>query len=225
MTSKQQATTKPTGTRERATASPPADAVQALLQAARQILESEGLPALSVRRVAEAAGCTTMQVYSRFGGKDGLLQALFDEGFEALASAQQAVPLTLPPAERVRLLCRQYLTLASERPHHYALMLGAHSGDFDPPRESRERALATLVHLVEAVERAWPPAPGRHERAEDVAQQIFAFCHGWATLSAARLIDGSRVGAVDRAVAALLESSRDAASHDPVVRAEGDQGC
>jgi AcrR family transcriptional regulator len=183
-----------------------ADAAHALLHAARQIFESEGLPALSVRRVAEAAGCTTMQVYSRFGGKDGLLQALFDEGFEALARAQQAVPATLPPAERVRRLCRQYLRIAAERPHHYALMLGAHSGDFAPPRESRERAMATLTHLVEAVERALQPAPGRHQRAEEVAHQILAFCHGWAMLGAAGLIDGSRLAVVDRAISALIES-------------------
>jgi AcrR family transcriptional regulator len=216
----QRASRKPISPRHRSAASPSADAVHALLRAARQILESEGLPALSVRRVAEAAGCTTMHVYSRFGGKDGLLQALFDEGFDALASAQHAVPLTLPPAERVRLLCRQYLNLASERPHHYALMLGAHSGDFDPPRESRERAMATLMHLVEAVERALPPAPRRHERAEEVAHQIFAFCHGWATLRAARLIDGSRITAVDSAVSALIESNPDGASPDRAVHAE-----
>jgi AcrR family transcriptional regulator len=216
----QRASRTPVGPRHRSAASPPADAVHALLQAARQILEAEGLPALSVRRVADAAGCTTMQVYSRFGGKDGLLQALFDEGFEALARAQQAVPLTLPPAERVRLLCRQYLRLASERPHHYALMLGAHSGHFDPPRESRERALATLSHLVEAVARALPLAPGRAARAEEVAHQIFAFCHGWATLAAARLIDGSRITAVDRAISALMEAAPDAASPEPAGRAE-----
>jgi len=144
-----------------------------------------------------------MQVYSRFGGKDGLLQALFDEGFDALAAAQSAVPRSLPPAERVRRLCREYLRIAAERPHHYALMLGANSGEFDPPRQSRERALATLAHLVEAVENALPPTPDRDRRAREVAHQILAFCHGWATLSATRLVDGSR-SVVDRAISALL---------------------
>lgn len=187
--------------------SPTADAAaEALLAAARRIFEAEGLPALSVRRVADAAGCTTMQVYSRFGGKDGLLQALFDEGFEALASAQRAVPATLPAAERVRRLCRAYLGIAAARPHHYALMLGSHSGDFTPSRESRERAMGTLAHLVDAVRNALPPAPGRRQRAEDVARQILAVCHGWATLGASRVIDGSRLEVVDRAVFALLEA-------------------
>lgn len=179
-------------------------ATTALLAAAREIFEAGGLPALSVRRVAEAAGCTTMQVYSRLGGKDGLLQALFDEGFEALSSAQQAVPKALPAAERVRRLCHEYLRIAAERPHHYALMLGAHSGDFKPPQASHERALATLAHLVDAVGHALPPTHDREQRASEVAHQILAFCHGWAMLSATRLVDGSRTIVIDRAVAALL---------------------
>jgi len=189
-------------------AAPSDDVAGALLSAARQIFESEGLPALSVRRVAQAAGCTTMQVYSRYGGKDGLVQALFDEGFEALAAAQRAVPASLPPAERVRRLCHEYLRIAAERPHHYALMLGAHSGDFQPPMESGERALATLNHLVAAVGNALPQATDRDQRAREVAHQILAFCHGWAMLSATPLLDEARaVVVVDEAISALLGSS------------------
>lgn len=192
-------------------ASPPPDsrasadpATTALLAAAREIFEAGGLPALSVRRVAEAAGCTTMQVYSRLGGKDGLLQALFDEGFESLSSAQQGVSRALPAEERVRRLCHAYLRIAAERPHHYALMLGAHSGEFKPPQASRARALATLAHLVDAVSHALPPTDEREQRAREVAHQILAFCHGWAMLSATGLVDGSRTLVIDRAVAALL---------------------
>ena len=188
-----------------ATAESVDDAAAALLTAARRIFEADGLPALSVRRVAEEAGCTTMQVYSRYGGKDGLLQALFDEGFAALAAAQGAVPVSLPPAERVRRLCREYLRIAAERPHHYALMLGSHSGVFEPPEESRKCAFATLTHLVEAVRRALPSTPDQEARAHEVAHQILALCHGWATLSATRLIDGLRADVVDEAVAALLD--------------------
>jgi AcrR family transcriptional regulator len=206
MKSAQRTAKTPADPRQRS-AAPSDDVAAALLSAARQIFESYGLLALSVRRVAEAAGCTTMQVYSRYGGKDGLLQALFDEGFEALATAQQAVPASLPPAERVRRLCREYLRIAAERPHHYALMLGAHSGDFQPPVESRERALATLTNLVEAVGNALPQTTDRDQRAREVANQILAFCHGWAMLSASQLLDGARTVVVDEAISALLGSS------------------
>lgn len=187
-----------------ATAESVDDATAALLSAARRIFETDGLPALSVRRVAEEAGCTTMQVYSRYGGKDGLLQALFDEGFAALAAAQGAVPVSLLPAERVRRLCREYLRIAAERPHHYALMLGSHSGVFEPPEESRRRAFSTLTHLIEAVARALPSIHDQQARAREVAHQILALCHGWATLSATGLHAGLSCEVVDQAVAALL---------------------
>ena len=104
--------------------------------AVRRVFEDYGLPALSVRRVAEGAGCTTMPVYSRYGGKEGLLQALLDEGFAALAATQGAVPVSLPPAERVRRLRREYLRIAAERPHHYALILRSQGGHPGRPRKA-----------------------------------------------------------------------------------------
>lgn len=179
----------------------------ALLTAAREIFENGGLPALTVRRVAMAAGCTTMQVYSRYNGKNGLVQALFDEGFTALANAQQSVPHALPAAERVRQLCREYLRIAAEKPSHYALMLGGHSGDFQPAKESGDRAMATLTTLIEAVARALPNTSNKDARAKDVAHQILALCHGWAMLSATPLVDGSRTDVIDQAIASLLNWS------------------
>ena len=167
-----------------------------------------GLPGLSLRRIAEAAGCTTMQVYSRFQGKDGLLQALFDEGFEVLAAAQRAVPLSMPADKRVQELCRAYLHIAAEHPQHYALMLGGHSADFKPPKESQDRAMATLDHLIEAVANALPSGRDQARHASVVAHQILAFCHGWATLSAIGITDKNNIDAIDRAVTALLAGAK-----------------
>src|SRR5262249_643633 len=44
----------------------------ALLETAERIVDSEGLEALTVRRVAEGAGTSTRAVYSVYGSKDGL---------------------------------------------------------------------------------------------------------------------------------------------------------
>lgn len=188
--------------------SPPDKSALALLGAARQLLETEGLPALTVRRVADAAGCTTMQVYSRFGGKEGLLRALFDEGFALLAEAQEAVPSSLPPAERVWQLCGRYLSVARQHPHHYALMLGGHSAEFEPPPESRERAMRTLMHLVDAVEQALPASPRRRGQAELTARQLVAFCHGWAMLAPMGLVDPAEDHtSAEQVVRALLDAA------------------
>ena len=70
---------------------------QALLTAARDLLASESPTALTVRRIAAAAGVGTMNVYSRFGGKDGVLDELFGDGLRRLDEQMAAAPSTTDP--------------------------------------------------------------------------------------------------------------------------------
>jgi AcrR family transcriptional regulator len=154
----------------------------ALLDATRDIFVNEGIKGLSVRRVAQQAGCTTMAVYSRFGGKDGLLGALFDEGFDRLSAAQQNVNADLPATERVLALCQAYRHTAQQFPHHYALMLGQFSGEHQPSPDSSAKAMATLQCLTEAVAACVSPGKNRSVRAAEIAHRLFAYCHGWVCL-------------------------------------------
>ena len=71
---------------------PGRDTREALLAAAHDLLATEGAGALTVRRIAAAAGMSTMNVYSRFGGKDGVLDELFVDGFRRLAETMEASP-------------------------------------------------------------------------------------------------------------------------------------
>lgn len=68
-----------------------------LLAAAEGLLALGGVEALSVRRLAEAAGTTPRAIYSLFGSMDGLLQALFREAFHALSADLDALPVTDDP--------------------------------------------------------------------------------------------------------------------------------
>src|SRR4029453_19422854 len=70
----------------------------ALLAAAERILAEEGLQALSLRRLAEAADTTTRAVYSLFGNKDGLIVALSQRAFALLGAAIAELPATPDPA-------------------------------------------------------------------------------------------------------------------------------
>jgi AcrR family transcriptional regulator len=70
----------------------------ALLEAAERIVESDGVDALSVRRLADEAGTTTRAVYSLFGSKDGLVVALGTRAFELLRAQIEALPVTADPA-------------------------------------------------------------------------------------------------------------------------------
>jgi AcrR family transcriptional regulator len=185
---------------------PAPDSANALLDATRDIFVNEGIKGLSVRRVAQQAGCTTMAVYSRFGGKEGLLGALFDEGFDRLLDAQRAVDAGLPAAARVSALCRAYRHTAQQFPHHYALMLGQFSGEHQPSPDSSAKAMATLQCLTDAVAACLRPAKTRSARAVEIANRLFAYCHGWVCLERVGFFGESSQSdqAFDGGVSALL---------------------
>ncbi len=71
----------------------------ALLGAAERIIGEEGLPALSVRGLADAVGTSTRAVYSLFGSKDGLVIALGSQAFNMLKAAMDALPVTDDPTQ------------------------------------------------------------------------------------------------------------------------------
>ena len=77
---------------------PPERTAAALLDAAERIVEAEGVAALTLRHVADAAGTTTRAVYSVFGAKDGLLVALGVRAFDLLGTNVRAAPTTDDPA-------------------------------------------------------------------------------------------------------------------------------
>lgn len=68
----------------------------ALLRAARELLDQEGTSALSVREIANRARVGPMGVYKRFGSKNGILDALLVEGFHELSASLPPPPTTRP---------------------------------------------------------------------------------------------------------------------------------
>ncbi|SEH03569.1 regulatory protein, tetR family [Nonomuraea solani] len=72
---------------------------QDLLDAALRILRDQGALYLTLRRVADAAGTSTMGIYTCFGGRTALLEAIYEHGFRLLRQAmttplnEEATPL------------------------------------------------------------------------------------------------------------------------------------
>jgi AcrR family transcriptional regulator len=144
------------------------DPAARVLDAAAGILGRQGLEALTVRAVAAAAGTTTMTVYTRFGGKNGLLAALARQGFALLAAEQARAMGEADPAVRLIRMCRSYRALALAHPGHYRLMTAAGGAS-----AAGEEAMAAFLRLVEAA-----GAVAGMRRAERLARALHAFCHG-----------------------------------------------
>ncbi|MFN2321655.1 MAG: TetR/AcrR family transcriptional regulator [Trueperaceae bacterium] len=99
------------------------DAVaEGLLELADARLASEGPGGLSMRRLANAAGCSTMVFYTAFGDKARLMEALaareVDRWIDAALTHADPDPIAWLDATG-----RALLALASERPHHRDLVL------------------------------------------------------------------------------------------------------
>ena len=65
-----------------------------LVDATLQLLRDEIPGDLTVRRIAAAAGTTTMALYTGFGSRDGLLDVVYARGFEQLRERSQLIVIT-----------------------------------------------------------------------------------------------------------------------------------
>jgi len=156
----------------------------ALLAAAHDLLATEGPAALTVRRIASAAGMSTMNVYSRFGGKDGVLDELFIDGFRRLAAALAEMPTTDDPGADLRRCSRDYVRFARENPTYYSLMFDRAVPDFQPSARAVEVAIGVLGRLAGHVERAMDAGAIRRDDPFAVASALWACEHGLASLEA-----------------------------------------
>lgn len=187
------------------------DTSEALLESARRLLASEGAAALTVRRIASEVELSTMNVYSRFGGKDGIIDVLYREGFVKLFAMLAAVPRTPDLRTNIHSFTAAYRSFALENRHMYDLMFRSAAPEFTPSDESGEVGLSLLDGLVARAELAQSEGimtssiPPR-----DVALWIWASCHGMLSLEfdgvGAEVVDWSSTwtAAIDNIATILL---------------------
>jgi AcrR family transcriptional regulator len=132
------------------------ETASALLAAAERVVETEGLGALSLRRVAGEAETTTRAVYTLFGSRDGLVAGLGGRAFELLRAGIESLPATSDPAaDLVEAGVAVFRTFAVEHPSLFALAVQraqtapAVAAEFDPVRLD---ALAGLRGRIERLE-------------------------------------------------------------------------
>jgi len=159
-----------------------------LLRVAGDLLEKEGVDALSLRRVAAAAGVSHMAPYRHFDKKDALLAAVAVTGFRDLVAAiDDAVSKEETGPLKSRAIGMAYVGFACERPALYRLMFGPRYADPEAFPELADAVNAAATRCFEAVT-LLNPRQGRQdlEAAETLGIAIWSLAHGLATL----LIDG-----------------------------------
>ncbi|MEV4188275.1 TetR/AcrR family transcriptional regulator [Streptosporangium canum] len=115
-----------------------------LLDVASQLLVTIGPESLSMRRIATEAGCSTTVIYTMFGSKEGLAEALYLEGFERFRRRLESVPARRNALEHLTALGPAYREAALAEPGYYALMFERAIPGFLPSERARTLARAAL---------------------------------------------------------------------------------
>ena len=163
----------------------------ALLDAARHLLEEGGPDALTVRAIAAEAGVSTMNVYSRFGGRDGIVNELYREGFHRLRGYLAKCSRSDDPVENFRAPGVAYRHFALENRGFFAVMfLGAIRG-YTPSQTAGRVGLDRFDELTTYVGELMDDGEIVQADPHNVATSMWATCHGHVAL------EMSRVGPVD----------------------------
>lgn len=152
-----------------------------ILKAASELFMQGGTAALSVRGIAARAGISTIGIYSHFQGKQGILDALYIEGFTAVIDALAVDELSADPRERVVLAARRYLETAQTYEPHYGLIFGKLDDSYQPSEAARLVGLRGFERLTELVAGMLPSDAGAAQQRTQ-ALQIWALIHGFVGL-------------------------------------------
>ncbi|WP_052667887.1 TetR/AcrR family transcriptional regulator [Nitriliruptor alkaliphilus] len=155
---------------------------EALLRAAGRVLAEEGAGAVSLRRLADEVGASTQAIYTVFGSKHGLIQAMHRAGFENLDTHLADVAPDPDPTTHLRGLVLAYRASAASQPHLYEVMFGCPFPEFEPDEHDQRLALGTLARLRTILDgHARSGALAGHDP-EVLTLQIWALAHGLASL-------------------------------------------
>ena len=118
-----------------------------------QLLESEGAAAVTTRRVATLSGTSPPAIYEFFGAKEGLLRAVFFEGFAQLGSQFKELAETNDPRRDLEAVAETFRDFSREHPALCELMFSRPFIHFDPNREELSAGNVVRRFIVGRVKR------------------------------------------------------------------------
>ncbi|MBN9560034.1 MAG: TetR/AcrR family transcriptional regulator [Alphaproteobacteria bacterium] len=157
---------------------------ESLLAAAEKLLEEGGIPALTLRAVARAAGVSHAAPAHHFGDLTGLLSELAAVGFIRLAAAFEAAMEAAgdEPNARLTAMGEAYVGFARACPSLFSLMF--RSERLDQSRPALRDATAAAGQALRAAIAQAQPSEGGAEAVQTIARAtaLWSLVHGFSVL-------------------------------------------
>ncbi len=153
-----------------------------ILAAARAVLDREGVPGLTVRKVAARAKLSPMAMYRHFADKSALLDALMDDGLATWGKIVSSISAQDPMAWMEELI-EAYLNFALTKPHRFdaAFLLPAPSARQFPDDFAAGRSPA-LMMIILRIDQAKSNGRFGNEPALDIALSLVALGQGMVSM-------------------------------------------
>lgn len=155
---------------------------RAILDQASQLLAESGPEALSMRRLSQRIGASTIVLYTHFRDKQAILDELYIEGFERLRQDLARVEPSADPIQHVMDLGRAYRRSAIANPTYYQIMFTRCVPGFDPTPQSREVSKQSFLILAGAVQRCMDSGVAPTGDAAQIAHTLWGTLHGLISL-------------------------------------------
>jgi AcrR family transcriptional regulator len=149
-----------------------------LLDTARLLLETTGPTGLTVRRIAAESGMSTMNVYSRFGGRDGVIDELYSEGFHRLREHVAKHGKVEDPIESFRAPGAAYRDFALANKGFYDVMFAHPIRGYVPSSAARRVAVDGFDELTARMRELMDAGEIDDGDASQVAATHWATCFG-----------------------------------------------
>jgi AcrR family transcriptional regulator len=155
-----------------------------LLRASLQLIEAEGLAAVSLRRVAREAGVSPGAPYHHFTDRAALLSALSVQGFRLLADQlRSAHATTTAPMERLRSMAEAYVRFAWDQPAYFRLMFRPELSQPDRHPDAEAAGDAAYTVLADTINEAVEAGALPSGAAAEMAIGWWSLAHGLASLA------------------------------------------
>ena len=163
---------------------------QDILDAARRLVQEEGIKGLTMRALGRAVGVTAPTLYDYFPSKEAVLDALFLQGTQILSEAMgNAIAATPPGRERLWAIAVAYRQFAITHPDLYFLVFGRVDASYRPGDFQRECAMNIGGQARQAVRDAMAVGEIRSGDPDDVSNAIWVMAHGHVTLELSGFCD------------------------------------
>lgn len=137
---------------------------------------------MSLRRLANDVKTSTTAVYSLFGGKPGLIGALYREALERFAAHLSTVPASDDPVEDIVRMGRAYRRAALADPHLYSIIFGGPIPEFRPSPEDARFHLNLIKPLVDTAQHGIDLGVFPSVGADRIAYSCWAIAHGMVSI-------------------------------------------